>query len=79
MSSEELDVLLFGEKIGKLARTKRGARFQFDGGIAGQMCGSPLFSTALRVQAEPFNAARTFAWFSGLLPEDARLQEMQQR
>lgn len=77
MSSEELDVLLFGEKIGKLARTKRGARFQFDGSIAGQMCGSPLFSTALRVQAEPFDAARTFAWFSGLLPEDARLQEMQ--
>ena len=29
------------------------------------------------MQQEPFDAQRTFSWFSGLLPEDARLDELQ--
>lgn len=77
MSAEELDVLLLGEKIGSLTRTRRGARFRFTDELASVRQGSPVFSTALLVQEDPFDTARTFSWFSGLLPEDMRLQEMQ--
>lgn len=76
MSGEKLDVLLLGQKIGNLIRTAKGARFQFSEDIAARSQGSPILSTALPVQAEPFDVLRTSSWFSGLLPEDARLQEI---
>ena len=77
MNSEILEVRLGGEKIGQLARTKNGARFAFSEEVASAHPFSPLLSTALCVQEEPFDAQRTFSWFSGLLPEDARLDELQ--
>ena len=77
MNSETLEVRLGGEKIGQLARTKNGARFAFSEEVASAHPFSPLLSTALCVQEEPFDAQRTFSWFSGLLPEDARIDELQ--
>lgn len=77
MNSETLEVRLGGEKIGHLTRTKNGARFAFSEEVASVHPSSPLLSTALCVQEEPFDAQRTFSWFSGLLPEDARLDELQ--
>lgn len=77
MNSEILEVRLGGEKIGQLACTKNGARFAFSEEMASAHPSSPLLSTALCVQEEPFDAQRTFSWFSGLLPEDARLAELQ--
>ena len=77
VNSETLEVRLGGEKIGQLARTKNGARFAFSEEVASAHPFSPLLSTALCVQEEPFDAQRTFSWFSGLLPEDARLDELQ--
>ena len=77
MNSETLEVRLGGEKIGQLARTKNGARFAFSEEVASAHPFSPLLSTALCVQEEPFGVRRTFSWFSGLLPEDARLAELQ--
>lgn len=77
MNSESLEVRLAGEKVGELARTKNGARFAFSEEAVSEHPSSPLLSTALCVQEEPFDALRTFSWFSGLLPEDARLNELQ--
>ncbi|MEY8314656.1 HipA domain-containing protein [Adlercreutzia muris] len=77
MNSEPLEVRLAGEKVGELVRTKNGARFAFSEEAVLEHPSSPLLSTALCVQEEPFDALRTFSWFSGLLPEDARLNELQ--
>ena len=77
MNSEPLEVRLAGEKVGELVRTKNGARFAFSEEAVLEHPSSPLLSTALCVQEEPFGALRTFSWFSGLLPEDARLNELQ--
>lgn len=76
MIAETLEVRLGGEAIGELRRAKNGARFQFSEEMATEHPSSPLFSTALCVREEPFDALRTFSWFSGLLPEDARLDEL---
>lgn len=76
MNSETLEVRLRGKKIGDLTRTKNGARFAFSEEVAQSQPSSPLLSTALCVQDKPFDALRTFSWFSGLLPEDARLDEL---
>ncbi len=77
MNPEVLEVRLGGEKIGHLDRTKNGARFAFSEEAVSEHPSSPLLSTALCVQEGPFDALRTFSWFSGLLPEDARLNELQ--
>ena len=74
--AEDLVVLLQGTEIGRLARTKNGARFVFDETLSGAHAGSPLLSCALPVQDAPFDAAATASWFSGLLPEDSRLDEI---
>ncbi len=76
MIAETLEVRLNGEKIGDLSRMKNGARFTFSEDLVSESPRSPLLSTALCVQKEPFDALRTFSWFSGLLPEDARLDEL---
>lgn len=76
MMDEKLDVLLLGQKIGDLVRTAKGTRFQFSEEMVAHNQGSPILSTALPVQAEAFDALRTSSWFSGLLPEDTRLQEI---
>lgn len=69
-------VYLENELVGSLARTRNGARFEYDDAIVEMHLGEPLLSTSLPVQPEPFDAARTASWFSGLLPEDTRLEEI---
>lgn len=75
--AEALEVRLRGEKIGDLTRAKNGARFAFSESVVSAFPLSPMLSTALCVREEPFDALKTFSWFSGLLPEDARLDELQ--
>lgn len=69
-------VYLEDELVGSLSRTRNGARFTYDETIVDTHLGKPLLSTSLPVQREPFDAARTACWFSGLLPEDTRLEEI---
>ncbi|MCL2808028.1 MAG: HipA domain-containing protein [Coriobacteriia bacterium] len=76
MANNKLAVYLYGNQIGNLVPTRTGARFSFLNKIAGSMLGSPMLSTALRVQASPFDTLQTRNWFTGLLPEDARLSEL---
>jgi serine/threonine-protein kinase HipA len=71
-----LSVWLHAKPIGTLIPTKNGARFQFDDESIETRLGLPYLSTALLVQNEPFDTTRTKNWFSGLLPEDARLNEI---
>lgn len=74
--SIELSVWLHGKHVGALAPHRNGARFAFDDAVAARHAGSPLLSTALPVRSEPFDAAATANWFSGLLPEETRLDEV---
>ncbi|MEG1561714.1 MAG: HipA domain-containing protein [Raoultibacter sp.] len=76
MNANTLAVWLGKQHIGTLNQVKNGARFQFDESICQATPGSPCLSTALPVQGEAFNAVATRNWFSGLLPEDARLDEV---
>lgn len=65
MNSETLEVRLGGEKIGQLGSHEECARFAFSEEVASAHPFSPLLSTALCVQEEPFDAQRTFSWFLG--------------
>ena len=73
---EKLEVYLNGARIGALLPARSGMRFQYDESVCDSKMGSPLLSTALPVQADPFDSLITHIWFSGLLPEDARLEEI---
>ena len=69
VNSETLEVRLGGEKIGQLARTKNGARFAFSEEVASAHPFSPLLSTALCVQEEPFDASGHFPGSRGFCPK----------
>ena len=71
-----LRVWLGDQPVGRLERVRTGARFSFDEAVVEQRPGSPLLSVSLPVCAGQFDAAKTATWFSGLLPEDARLDEV---
>lgn len=77
MNDEDLNVYLRGSHIGTLTATRKGASFHYDEEIIQRFKGSPLLSTALLVQEDAFSNTQTANWFSGLLPEDARLSELQ--
>lgn len=76
MPSDTLQVYLSNFHLGTLRRTRNGARFSFDSQLIQQRPGSPMLSTALPVQAAEFNAEQTRNWFSGLLPEETRLDSV---
>lgn len=71
-----LSVWLGDEKVGRLVRVRNGARFSFEEAIIDLHPGSPLLSASLQVRPGQFDAATTAVWFSGLLPEDTRLDEV---
>lgn len=77
MGTEHLAVLLNGKPIGTLVRVRGAVRFRFDDALTSSNNGSPMLSTALVVRPEAYDARATFAWFSGLLPEEDRLKEIQ--
>ena len=74
--TDTLAVWLGEERIGRLARTRNGARFSFEEDVVDIRPGSPLLSASMPVRPGRFDAAATDAWFTGLLPEDARLDEV---
>ena len=76
MKSENLVVRLHGEVIGFLEPFKNGARFRFAESLSSVHPDSPLLSTALPVSSNPFPSDATRNWFVGLLPEDARAEEI---
>lgn len=76
MKSENLVVRLHGEVVGFLEPFKNGARFRFAESLSSAHPDSPLLSTALPVSSNPFPSDATRNWFAGLLPEDARAEEI---
>ena len=76
MKSENLVVRLHGEVVGILEPFKNGARFRFAESLSSAHPDSPLLSTALPVSSNPFPSDVTRNWFAGLLPEDARAEEL---
>lgn len=77
--SDELTVWLHGREIGRLKRKRTGASFQYAADLMDELPGAPWLSAALPIQAPPFDAGVTRNWFTGLLPEDRQLQEVQRR
>ncbi|MBA2665770.1 MAG: HipA domain-containing protein [Trueperaceae bacterium] len=77
--TDELTVWLHGREVGVLKRKRNGATFQYAPRVVAETPGVPLLSVALPVQAAPFDASVTRNWFTGLLPEDRQLQEVQRR
>lgn len=75
--SESLVVGLHGRRIGTLRRVRKGARFMYAEDVVTNLQGAPLLSVALPVRLAEYDAATTAAWFRGLLPEDARLEQIE--
>lgn len=76
MPACDLLVYLHGSLIGRLTPARDGARFSFDAPYVAAHAGGAHLSTALPVREEPFDRETTRRWFAGLLPEDARLNEL---
>lgn len=78
MTDVALTVYFHDAKIGTLEASlkNRKVRFSYTEEIANLKTGSPFLSTALLVQNTAFDSETTRSWFSGLLPEDARLVEI---
>ena len=74
--SSTLAVCLHNKRIGILRRVRNGARFSYTADVASRMQGTPLLSTLFPVCESEYDAATTAIWFQGLLPEDARLDQV---
>ncbi len=74
--SSTLAVCLHNKRIGILRRVRNGARFSYTADVASRMQGTPLLSTFFPVCESEYDAATTAIWFQGLLPEDARLDQV---
>ena len=74
--SSILAVCLHNKRIGTLRRVRNGARFSYTADVASRMQGAPLLSTLFPVCESEYDAATTAIWFQGLLPEDARLDQV---
>lgn len=71
-----LVVGLNGRRVALLRRVPNGACLVYEPGVVARLEGSPLLSAALPVRGQEFDAGLTAAWFRGLLPEDARLEQV---
>lgn len=71
-----LAVGLHNRRIGTLRRVRNGARFSYAPEVVSRMAGTPLLSTLFPVCENEYDAATTAIWFRGLLPEDARLDQV---
>lgn len=76
MRGDNLLVYVGDKIVGRLEPVRDGARFRYEPSFAASHAGEALLSTALPVQDEPFDRETTRRWFSGLLPEAARLGEV---
>ena len=74
MEKDILLVSLCGTLVGRLLRTRRGARFVYEEEIVREHAGQPLLSLSLPVKERPYAEGRTGSWFRGLLPEGRRLE-----
>lgn len=78
---EALDVHLGYERAGRLVRTERGARFEYDAAWAEQHAGEPDRAIASRmpVRSAPYESlgVNVHPFFAGLLPEGLRLRALQ--
>lgn len=77
--TEPLEVQLHGRPIGVVEPTRNGGRFAYSAEAAGSLPGLPLLSTSLPVTHDPYDPDATRTWFVGLLPEEARLDEVRRR
>jgi len=78
--ADALDAHLATERVGRLSRTERGARFAYDPDWVRRHRDDPSRSIAVRmpVRDAPFDAAgvNLHPFFAGLLPEGLRLKAL---
>lgn len=70
---EALKVLLNNKLIGNLYKTRKGAQFKYADNLS---LNFPVLSTSLPVKNSVYKEGLTSNWFSGLLPEGRRLEEL---
>lgn len=74
MSSDSIEVWLYGEHLGDVRRSSAGTRFVATADALDRHgLGSNVLSIALPLDSTPAPVANTEAFFGGLLPEGARL------
>lgn len=70
---ETLKVLLNNKLVGNLYKTRKGAQFKY---YDNSSLNFPVLSTSLPVKNSLYKEGLTGNWFSGLLPEGHRLEEL---
>lgn len=75
---KELEVWLNDNLVGYLAENRKGGRFRYASHIEEAQSGNPLLSLSLPVKSKPYGESKTENWFTGLLPEGKRRQEVAQ-
>lgn len=74
----ELEVWLNDDLVGYLVENRKGGRFCYASRIEEVQSGNPLLSLSLPVKSKPYGESKTKNWFTGLLPEGRRRQEVAQ-
>jgi len=75
MPDRSLDVWLLGELVGRLDQTAGRLTFTYDAGWSGQHHAVPL-SASLTLQEKPFEDQAARPFFAGLLPEQAKRDQV---
>ena len=77
MKTTELGIWLYGRRAGTLQRTSADEfHFKYEPTYARDAAATPL-STTLPLRKEPYGTEESMRWFSGLLPEKGRREELQ--
>lgn len=71
-----LEVWLGDQLVGHIKENRKGGRFAYTPEIVEKYSGAPLLSLALPVKRKPYGESKTENWFSGLLPEGTRRQDI---
>lgn len=70
------EVWLQNQLVGHLREGRKGARFSYAPELVESYSGAPLLSLSLPVKERSFGESKTENWFSGLLPEGDRRNEL---
>ena len=71
-----LEIRLSDTLVGRIVENRKGGRFAYEPDIVERYSGLPVLSLSLPAKKRPFGESKTENWFSGLLPEGTRRQDI---
>lgn len=71
-----LNVYLHDGLVGHIFENRKGGRFQYLEEVVERHTGLPVLSLSLPAKVKPFGEGKTFSWFTGLLPEGRRREDI---